>query len=160
MNSAPNFEFRPAQPQDAGVIRDFVRAAYAKWVPIISREPRPMTADYDQAIQEHQIEMLLMDGTLVGLIETMVRPDHFWIENIAVKPDSQGKGLGRRLLALAETKAIEAGCAELRLLTNEAFTVNIALYERVGYSVDRREPFVGGGITVHMSKRLAVASKN
>ena len=90
----------------------------------------------------------------------MVRPDHFWIENIAVKPDSQGKGLGRRLLALAETKAIEAGCAELRLLTNEAFTVNIALYERVGYSVDRREPFVGGGITVHMSKRLAVASKN
>ena len=43
-----------------------------------------MNADYELAVREHQIEMLYLDGTMVGLIETMVRPDHFWIENIAI----------------------------------------------------------------------------
>ena len=152
-------EFRPAKPEDAGLIRDLVRAAYAKWVPIIGREPQPMKADYERAIREHQIDMLYVACTFVGLIETMLQPDHLWIENVAVRPESQGHGLGRQLLALAERKAVEAGCGELRLLTNDAFTANVALYSRAGYSVDRREPFMGG-TTVYMSKKLAPASQN
>jgi N-acetylglutamate synthase-like GNAT family acetyltransferase len=152
-------EIRSAKPQDAGPIRDLVRAAYAKWVPIIGREPQPMKADYERAIQEHQIDMLHIAGTLVGLVETMLHPDHLWIENVAVKPDSQGRGLGLQLLALAERRAVEAGRTELRLLTNDAFAANVALYSRVGYCVDRREPFMGG-TTVYMSKKLVPASQN
>ncbi|SDR53036.1 Acetyltransferase (GNAT) family protein [Rhizobiales bacterium GAS113] len=156
MSSEPVTELRCAHPQDAGMIRDFVRAAYAKWVPAIGREPLPMTADYERAVQEHQIDILYIDGRMLGLIETMLRSDHLWIENIAVKPDSQGKGLGRQLLAHAERKAAEAGCAEIRLQTNAAFETNVALYERVGYLVDRWEPFMGG-TTVYMSKKLSRA---
>jgi len=159
MYSEISKEFRPARAEDAGLIRDLVRAAYAKWVPVIGREPQPMKADYERAIQEHQIDMAYVDGILVGLIETMLQSDHLWIENVAVRPESQGQGLGRQLLALAERKAVEAGCGELRLLTNDAFAANVALYSRAGYSVDRREPFMGG-TTVYMSKKLAPASQN
>lgn len=40
-----SIRLRPAEPADATAIRDIVRAAYAKWVPVIGREPLPMRAD-------------------------------------------------------------------------------------------------------------------
>jgi GNAT superfamily N-acetyltransferase len=147
-------ELRPANPQDAGAVRDLVRAAYAKWIAVLGREPLPMKADYERAVREHQIDVLSIDGKMVGLIETMLRSDHLWIENIAVRPDCQGKGLGQRLLMHAERKAAAAGHAEIRLLTSAAFDSNVALYTRLGYFVDKREPFMGG-TTVYMSKKLA-----
>ncbi len=146
--------FRPATPDDAAAIRDLVRAAYARWVPLIGREPRPMTADYDAAVREHQFDLLEEDGQLVGVIETALHPDHLWVENVAVHPDAQQRGLGKALLAEAETRARAAGLLEIRLLTNGAFATNIALYQRVGYEVTHTDPFMGG-TTVYMTKRLA-----
>jgi ribosomal protein S18 acetylase RimI-like enzyme len=145
MSSDPDITLRPATLEDAGAIRDLVRAAYAKWVPMIGREPMPMKADYERAVREHRIDILDRGGEMVGLIETMLHGDHLWIENVAVAPASQGRGLGRRLLAHAESEAAAAGRAELRLLTNAAFEANVALYAALGYRVDRREPFRDGG---------------
>lgn len=147
------FSFRMAGPADADAVRELVRAAYAKWVPVIGREPRPMLADYDKAVVEHEVELAFEGERLVGLIETEARADHVWIENVAVRPGEQGKGLGRMLLARAEERARGLGLAEIRLLTNGLMGVNIALYERVGYAVTRTEPFMGG-VAVYMSKGL------
>jgi len=36
---------------DASAIRALTREAYAKWVPVIGREPKPMMADYAKAVQ-------------------------------------------------------------------------------------------------------------
>jgi ribosomal protein S18 acetylase RimI-like enzyme len=146
-------EFRAAKSKDAGIIRDVVRSAYAKWIPIIGREPRPMNADYELAVQEHQIDLMYIGSRMVGLIETILHDDHLWIENVAIAPNDQGKGLGRELLAHAERKAIGAGRGEVRLLTNVAFEANVALYEKTGYLIVEREPFLGG-TTVYMSKKL------
>ena len=97
---------------------------------------------------------LLVDGdALVGVLETVHRPDHLWIENVCVHPDRQHQGLGRKLLKWAERRADVAGTSELRLVTNAAFEANIALYQRVGYRIDRTEPF-RGGTAVYMSKEL------
>jgi GNAT superfamily N-acetyltransferase len=146
-------EIRAAVAADAEVIRSLTRAAYAKWVPLIGREPLPMQADYDRAVVEHTIDVLIVNGALAGLIETILRPDHLWIENVAVAPEWQGRGYGRLLLDQAERRAIQSGRAEIRLLTNQAFTANLELYAKRGYSVDRTEPF-RGGTTVHLSKRI------
>jgi GNAT superfamily N-acetyltransferase len=146
--------FRPAETADAATIRNIVRAAYAKWVPVIGREPLPMRADYDKAVAEHPFELAVEDGRIVGMIETTLADDHLWIENVCVAPEAQGKGIGRLLLERAETKAREAGRPELRLLTNGAFEANVSLYKRHGYTIDREEPFMNG-VTVYMSKRLA-----
>jgi ribosomal protein S18 acetylase RimI-like enzyme len=150
-------ELRPATPADATAIRDVTRAAYAHWVPVIGREPVPMTIDYEQAVRQHDFDLLYRQGELVGLIETMLQDDHIWIENVAVLPACHGQGLGRILLAHAETRALDAGCNESRLLTNAAFESNVALYKKIGYRVDRTEPYKDGGTTVYMSKRLARA---
>ncbi|MDF3075033.1 MAG: hypothetical protein K0S54_2700 [Alphaproteobacteria bacterium] len=147
-------DIKLATPADAIAIRALTRSAYAKWVPVVGREPVPMTVDYEQALRRHRFDLLNFDGALSGLIETLQLPDHLWIENIAVLPDHQGKGLGRRLLDHAECLAIEAGLGEMRLLTNAAFASNVELYKRVGYRIDRLEPFRDGGTTVYMSKKL------
>ncbi|TIT98411.1 MAG: GNAT family N-acetyltransferase [Mesorhizobium sp.] len=135
-------------------VKAIVQAAYAKWVPVIGREPLPMRADYDKALGEHQFELAVENGRIVGLIETMAHDDHIWIENVAVAPEAQGRGIGRKLLDSAERKAVEAGRTELRLLTNGAFEANVLLYRKHGYTIDREEPFMNG-TTVYMSKRLA-----
>lgn len=154
MTNNSSIRLRPAVPADAAAIRDIVRAAYAKWVPVIGREPLPMRADYDKAVAEHPFDLAVEDDRIVGLIETVLAEDHLWIENVCVAPDAQGRGIGRLLLELAERKAIGAGRAELRLLTNGAFEANVSLYKRQGYVIDREEPFMNG-MTVRMSKKLA-----
>ncbi|MFA6154686.1 GNAT family N-acetyltransferase [Mesorhizobium sp.] len=148
-----SIRFRPAEAADAAAIRDIVRAAYAKWVPLIGREPLPMRADYDKAVAEHPFDLAVEEGGIVGLIETMLADDHLWIENVCVLPLAQGRGIGRLLLERAEHTALEAGRSELRLLTNGAFEANVSLYRRCGYRIDREEPFMGG-MTVYMSKKL------
>ncbi|MER8567944.1 GNAT family N-acetyltransferase [Mesorhizobium sp. M0924] len=90
--------FRPAQPADGAAIKDIVRAAYAKWVPLIGREPLPMRADYDKAVAEHPFDLAIENGRIVGMIETMPADDHLWIENVCVAPQAQGRGIGRLLL--------------------------------------------------------------
>ena len=75
------------------------------------------------------------------------------VENVAVHPDHQGRGLGRRLLDFAEAEARAAGLPELRLYTNEAMTENLALYRHFGHEeVDRRAEH--GYRRVFLRKRL------
>ena len=151
--AADTLGLRPALRDDAGAIRDLVRAAYAKWIPLIGREPMPMQADYDVAVAEHDFDLLCDGDRIVAVLETIHQPDHLWIENIAVHPNRQGQGLGRRLLKWAERRAEIAGTSELRLVTNEAFAANVKLYKKAGYTIDRTEPFKGG-TAVYMSKQL------
>src|SRR3546814_11520336 len=92
MPPEPFVEFRTARSEDAGMIQDVVRSAYAKWVPLIGREPRPMNADYERAVQEHRIDLMYLGLRMVGLVEMMLRDDHLWIENVAVRPEDQGSG--------------------------------------------------------------------
>ncbi|MBW8727750.1 MAG: GNAT family N-acetyltransferase [Inquilinus limosus] len=142
---------RRATADDAAAVRTLTRAAYAKWVPVIGREPKPMTADYDQAVREHRIDLLLEGDDLVALIEIIDRGDHLLIKNLAVAPEAQRRGYGRRLLAHAEALAAELGRPLLRLYTNPRFAGNVDLYARAGFAVDHEEPFLEG-TTIYMSK--------
>jgi GNAT superfamily N-acetyltransferase len=153
-----DLQIKKATSQDVEAVRRLVREAYAQWIPVVGREPMPMKADYQRAVQDHEIDLLYTDGDLVALIEVIVNPDHLFIENIAVASHRQGQGLGHYLLSHAEEKARKANLKELRLLTNQAFESNIRLYESVGFQIDRMEPFAGGGTTVYMSKAIAAAT--
>lgn len=149
----PTLSFRAASSNDAEAIACLVRAAYSKWIPVIGREPKPMTVDYRLAVAANDIALLFDQDVLVGLIETIRKDDCIWIENVAVAPDHQGKRLGQRLLAHAEDLAKAARHTEVRLLTNADFKANVSLYQKLGYAITHTEPFMGG-TTVHMAKRL------
>ncbi len=149
--------FRIATLDDAQAIGDLTRQAYAKWVPLIGREPAPMTVDYVDAVQRHRFDLLELDGWLAGLIETTPQGDDLLIVNVAVSPDFQKRGLAVALMRHAEALAEVAGHAATRLYTNRRFTENIALYARLGYRVEREEA-LNGGVAVHMVKPLAEAA--
>ena len=145
---------RRATTADAAAVREVTRAAYAKWVPILGREPRPMTADYDAALRDHLVDLLRVDGEAVALIEMAPTADHLLIVNVAVVPAQQGRGHGRALMAHAEEVARSLNLSEVRLYTNALFAENLRLYSRLGYRVDREEQHLQFGVAVHMSKLL------
>ena len=142
---------RPAIAADLASIETLVSEAYGKYVARIGRKPLPMLTNYRVAISQHQFWVCEQDHILVGVIELIPAEDHLLIENVAVTPKSQRQGIGRGLIAFAESEAKRQGFPEVRLYTNEQFTENLALYSRLGYGETRREPFQGGTV-VHMAK--------
>lgn len=146
-------EFRRATPADAEAVRDLTRGAYARWVPVIGREPKPMGADYEAAVREHLVDLMYLDGELAGLVEMIPAADHLLVENVAVAAGRQGAGLGLRLMERAEAVAGALGLREMRLYTNRLFAANVRLYQRLGYVVDREET-LSAAVAVHMRKRL------
>ncbi len=151
MSAKTSVQIRLAEPHEAGAIAAIVMAAYAKWVPLLGREPMPMRVDYEKAVRELRFDLAVEGDSILGLIETVPHPDHLWIDNVAVAPAAQGRGIGRMLLDFTEARALAAGFPELRLVTNGVFESNIALYSRIGFVVDRIEDFMNGK-AVYMRK--------
>ena len=157
MTASPSLTLRRAGPQDADAVRAIVHSAYARWVPVLGREPAPMWADYDHGVRAHDIDLLHTEDRMVALIECVPHSDHLFIENIAVVPEHQGRGLGRWLLAHAERRAQDARLPRLGLLTAEAMASNVRLYQSAGFRIDGTSLFMGG-TTIHMSKWLNQAA--
>jgi GNAT superfamily N-acetyltransferase len=146
--------FRRATLADVGAIREITRDAYARWVPVIGREPKLMTANYQRAVIDHVIDLLEEAGRSIALIEVIPKPSHLLIENVAVLADRHGEGVGGLLLGRADEIARSLGLNELRLYTNAKFSSNIAFYARRGFGEFLREPLASGGEVVHMKKSI------
>jgi len=145
-----------AGPGQAAAIRDLTLRAYAKWVPITPRKPRPMTADYDVAVRQHRFDCLWLGDALVGLIETVPQDDELMIVNVAVDPAWQGKGLGVRLMRHAEELAGAARLRGTRLYTNKLMAGNIAFYGTLGYSFEKETHHDQGTVAVHMTRPVGL----
>jgi GNAT superfamily N-acetyltransferase len=129
---------RRAGPGDVDELRAIAAAAYQKYVPRIGRAPAPMTADYARAVRDGQAWAALEDGQIVGFAIMIAQPGYLLLDNVAVLPAAQGRGIGARLLALAEEQARGLGLRQIRLYTNEAMTENLAYYPRHGYAETHR----------------------
>ncbi|MEU4131477.1 GNAT family N-acetyltransferase [Streptomyces wuyuanensis] len=128
---------RPAGPADVPRVRAVTDAAYHHYIERIGLVPAPMLADHAANVAAGRVRVVgdPVDGVLV----LVGAPGHLWLDSIAVHPDAQGSGLGRRLLAWVEEHARELGLPEVRLLTNAMMWENRRMYERYGYeAVERR----------------------
>jgi GNAT superfamily N-acetyltransferase len=125
---------RQAVASDCAAIEAIVQAAYSGYVGRIGKPPGPMLDDYPKLIEAGAVSVLQeADGGITALIVLLAKSDHLLLDNVAVRPDRQGQGLGRRLIAFAESEARRLGHTELRLYTHEKMTENIALYGRLGF---------------------------
>jgi N-acetylglutamate synthase-like GNAT family acetyltransferase len=130
---------RAAEPSDASAVTDLVQDAYGHYVARIGRPPAPMSVDYARAIADGMVWVVEVDDQVVGVIVLHDAPDHVLIDNVAVRPTLQGRGIGSRLLDFAERHARVRRVSELRLYTNDRMTENLEYYPRRGYTeVDRR----------------------
>ncbi len=80
-----------------------------------------------------------LDGEVVGVLVLEEAPDHVLVDNLAVAPDAQGRGVGGRLLEHADARASAAGLTEVRLYTHELMTENRAYYPRRGFRETHRQ---------------------
>ena len=62
----------------------------------------------------------------------------FYIAAMAIKESHRGRGIGSRLLALAEAQALESGLGKMSLIVLENNTAAKRLYERNGYAMTAR----------------------
>jgi GNAT superfamily N-acetyltransferase len=146
-------QIHKASIEDAGAIAALTDAAYTKYIPLIGRKPQPMTADYARMVVENPIWLLTVEDQLAGILVLVHEPETMLLYSVAIQPEYQKQGLGRRLLAWAEQEALEAGYHSIRLYTNELFVDNIRLYKKLGYQETGREPYLGSTL-VHMAKKF------
>jgi ribosomal protein S18 acetylase RimI-like enzyme len=131
--------FRRATGRDAAAIKVLVSDAYEIYLPRIGRWPEPATADYGRVVTTAETWVAVEAATIVGVLVLRPAAAAVLIENVAVAPSHQGRGIGSALVRLAEMRARESGAAKLELYTNEAMTENLTFYRRLGYvEVERR----------------------
>jgi ribosomal protein S18 acetylase RimI-like enzyme len=143
---------RSAMPQDREAVEAIVRDAYSVYLERMGQPPGPMLDDYAAQIAAGSVTVLDEGGEIVAIIVLLAKPDHLLLDNIAVRPDRQGTGLGRQMIAFAEAEARRHGFSEIRLYTHETMVENIALYKRLGF-VETGRGREAGYDRVFMTKR-------
>ena len=132
-------KIRPASPPDEQSIRACARAAYQRYVAAIGIEPAPMVADFKAQIAQGLVHVATDHAELLGYIVFYLKGDQMFLENIAVRPDAAGRGIGKQLLGFCEDQARQAGARSVQLYTNEKMIENLTIYPHLGYrEIDRR----------------------
>ncbi len=132
------FELRFAAAGEASEVAALVDRAYAGYIERMGRMPGPMLDDYAALIADGLVRVICRDGRIRGVLVLIEKDDHLLLDNVAVDPDAQGFGIGRRLVAAAEATARRLGYATVRLYTHETMVENVALYEHLGFSITHR----------------------
>jgi ribosomal protein S18 acetylase RimI-like enzyme len=154
VDASADFLLRPATPDDAPAVSACVKAAYRHYVDRNGKYPAPMLDDYARVIRDHDVSVAERAGKIVGVLVVWEAGEGFLLDNVAVHPDGQGAGIGRRLLELAERKALTAGYDSIYLYTQEIMVENQALYARIGYVEYARRTELGLD-RIYMRKALA-----
>jgi len=144
---------RLARTQEAAVVAAIVHAAYVVYLPRIGREPGPMLDNYDKLVAEGRVYVLEEGQEIEGLVVLIPEDKTMLLDNVAVRPEAQGKGYGNRLIAFAEDQARAAGYESIRLFTHELMTENQARYKYLGF-VETHRGEEKGLKRVYMTKAL------
>lgn len=146
-------EIRPAFDDEGPRLDAIAKAAYGPFQDRVGVTPAPLLENYSDRIQTAQVDVLCVGSEPLGFLITVVRPDALLLENIAILPEQQGKGHGRRLMAQAEERARHADRTRIDLYTHVKMRENRALYAHHGF-VEVGERTEQGLERVYMSKSL------
>jgi ribosomal protein S18 acetylase RimI-like enzyme len=145
---------RLALPADVEGVKQVVDAAYSTWIPVIGMKPRPMLADYPALIERGFVHVMSEGERMIAVLVIWTEGDALYIDNIAVHPDHQRRGIANRLLDFAEQQARERGFSRLTLMTNEKMAYNQAYYLKHGFAETQRALSPDGRRVVSMEKPL------
>jgi len=130
---------RLATPRDIPGLVRLINAAYRVEAFFI-RGDRTSTGEIRALMERPDAGFLILDGSEPGhpagavYVETQGMRGHFGL--LAVDPDRQGEGLGRKLVAAVEAHCRRGGC---RIVELEVFDVRTELppfYASCGYAAD------------------------
>lgn len=145
---------RPGQPADTEAVTALIHAAYDGYVPLLGRDPQPLTDDYAALIAAGEVFVLEEDGMLAGvLVVQEPEPGTMLVRTVGIAPDRQRRGLGTRLMAYAEELADGRDLSRMHLYTNEVMDGTARLYARLGYAEARRDGTDGRQV-IYMAKEV------
>jgi GNAT superfamily N-acetyltransferase len=134
-----NLSLRAATPEDAAGITATVCEAYVHYIERIGKQPGPMLRDYLSVIETDHVYVAVNGRRIVGTMTLKITDEGYFLENVAVRPEVKGTGVGRLLLQLAEFEARRKGYDSIYLSTHKLMTENRELCSRIGYvEVDHR----------------------
>src|SRR5258708_12655865 len=76
---------------------------------------------------------LTVQGEIAGLMVLLPKADHLLLDNVAVTPERQGSGLGRRIVTFSGALALRLGYTEIRLYTTLSMHENLRFSTPLGY---------------------------
>ena len=92
-------------------------------------------AEMEERVRSHwdEAQVIELDGRPVGLWKLWRQPEVWWILQVQILPEAQGRGIGAKLICGLSAEADSAGVAlKLKVLkTNPARR----LYERLGFVI-------------------------
>ena len=78
----------------------------------------------------------LLDGKLIGSAMVGYEGHRGWLNYLAVLPDYQNKGYGRKLVEKAIMELERLGCLKLNVQIRESNISAVRFYERLGFKED------------------------
>ena len=129
----PPVPIRPARLADLPGIQDIITACYAPYIQQIGRRPAPMDDDYAAHIAAKQLWVAAERDKVFGLVVLVAQRNALLVDNIAVAPAAQGRGVFRTLMRFAETIAHGQDLPAIILYTHAKMTRNLSLYPKLGY---------------------------
>ncbi len=139
---------RKARPSDVVGLASCLDAAYARYVDRVQDMPS-VSEGCVEDIAQNQVWVATDDGKIIGGLFLIAEPGFMKLANLAVHPESGGRGVGGKLMALAEGQAVEQGYHEMRLNTHVAMPENVELYSHLGW-----QQLQTSGNTITMRKGL------
>jgi GNAT superfamily N-acetyltransferase len=151
---APSPAVRKAVPADQASVEACVRAAYTPYIEQIGVSPAPLHDDYGKLIADGCVWLAVTPSAeVVGVMVMFVASDHILLDNYAVLPAWQDRGISKEFTALAKREARQRGIRTLRLYTNAKMSKNLEIYRRRGWvEVERRVE--AGYDRVYMERQL------
>jgi ribosomal protein S18 acetylase RimI-like enzyme len=131
---------RQARTADLAQIQQCATEAYSKYTQRIGKAPAPMVADFAHQIDRELVWVAECNNCFAGYIVFYPVADAMHLENVAVRNQYAGQGVGRQLIDHAETQARRLSMISIELYTNLKMTENLAYYPKLGYTeIDRRD---------------------
>ena len=93
-----------------------------------------MEKNYTEVIELYHVWVAVDQGQIIGGLVLIPKQDHMLLANIAVRPEYQGKGVGRAMLELTDAEALKQGYREIRLHVNRAMTEILEMYRLSGWT--------------------------
>lgn len=90
----------------------------------------------------HQILKYIKDGEIVGCVEIMYEHNRLYLGMLTVRPDLQGRGIGKALMSAVELRASERHCKSIFMTVISVRHELIEWYKRHGYlPTGEKKPF-------------------
>jgi len=101
----------------------------------LTREWNPPVADLTRALDGPNSTVLggFLDDRLVGTVMVGHDGHRGWVYYLAVATAARGRGLGRDLMAAAESWLVDRGAVKVQLMVRESNAAVSGFYDRIGY---------------------------